>query len=225
MLKECECEHHWLKGRIHIYSPPSSIFVELSLISSVSPWGLFFLHTTDRLSCVRPRKSKHTKAIHNTIIHTNSATFGHRFDNIVDPTDKIWVSWYHRCCFDNLMLALPTKISHYKVWLFLTIQKHANYAYKTHNTKIQCQHYSIASQELHKWNLRKILVQKHTTRYHQRWSTPFWISASVSSFASFCTVKIDLCVPFFLAKVAIYIPGKQTSLWWLLSTRWESRLL
>ena len=40
----------------------------------VLQWGLFFLHTWDGLSCVRLRKSARTKAIHNAMIHTNSAT-------------------------------------------------------------------------------------------------------------------------------------------------------
>ena len=59
-----------------------------------------------------------------------------------------------------------------------------------------------AYRKFHKWNLRKILVQKHTTRYHQS-STMVYsileISASVSSFASFCMVKIFLYVLLFFS--------------------------
>ena len=55
--------------------------------------------TYDRPSVMRPSQKKWLHKRNLKYGFTNK--LGHRFDNIVDPTDQILVSWYHRHCFDN----------------------------------------------------------------------------------------------------------------------------
>ena len=119
-----------------------------------------FFYICERVSVLRPIEKK---CPHQSNSHCDDTyKFGHRFDNIVDPTDKIWGSWYHRHCFDNHYYpCFEEKISLQSLAI-LAIQKHTNYACKTYNTKIQYQPNLGASCKLHEWNLRKILIHKHT---------------------------------------------------------------